>query len=109
MLRDVIFLSALIVVLFVAWLALKLNIRVRRKRATEIKHLNLSGYITFVKNFKLGEEAEKAGDSHEALKHFRLALSNLEEEEKPDELTLETIEEVKNRISALESSVNPSN
>lgn len=102
MYRDVILLSALIVVLFVIWLALKLSIRVRRAHARQIKGLNLASYVTFVNNFNRGEEAEKRGDRQDALRYYRRALLNLEEEENPDKLTLETIAEVQAKIEALQ-------
>lgn len=102
MFKDVIFLSVLIAVLFLFWIALNINIRVRRKRTREIKNVNFSGYIVFVKQFKLAEEAEASGDTKIALEHFNKALASLEEEENPDTLIRETIDEVKTRISALE-------
>lgn len=102
MFHDVIFLSALILVLFIIWLALKINIHVRRKRADSIKEGNLANYVTFVNNFKKAEAAEGRGDKAEALRYFRRALEILHEIEEQDEMTQETIEEVQGRIAALE-------
>jgi hypothetical protein len=102
--QDVIFLSVLIVVLFIGWVALKLNIRVRKARAGEIKRANLAGYVTFASYFNKAEEAEKSGDKLRALELFRRALRILENEEKQDEITIETRKEVSERIALLEKS-----
>jgi len=100
--QDVIFLSALIVVLFIGWLALKLNIRVRKARAKEIKSVNFANYVSFVNNFNKAEEAEKNGDRRQALRLFKRSLQILEDEENQDEITREAREEVLERIAALE-------
>jgi len=100
--QDVIFLSALILVLFIIWVALKINIKVRKARAEEIKKINLANYVTFVNNFNKGEEAERRGDRRTALQFFKRALQILEDEEQQDELTRETKKEVLERIAALE-------
>jgi hypothetical protein len=100
--QDVIFITAFIVVLFIIWIALKLNIRVRKARAEHIKQVNLADYVTFVNNFTKAEEAEKKGNRSEALRLFRRALERLEDEKNPDDITLETMEEVRARIAALE-------
>lgn len=102
MFQDVIFLSALIVVLFIGWLALKLNIRVRKARAKEIKSVNFANYVSFVNNFNKAEEAEKNGDRRQALRLFKRSLQILEDEENQDEITREAREEVLERIAALE-------
>ena len=102
MIRDLIFMSALVIVLFIAWVALKVNIRVRKARANQIKTTNLVGYVTFVNNFNRGEEAEERGDKPEALRCFRRALACLEEERERDDLVNETIAEVKAKIATLE-------
>lgn len=102
MFQDVIFLSALIVVLFIGWLALKLNIRVRKARAKEIKSVNFANYVSFVNNFNKAEEAEKKGDHRQALRLFKRSLQILEDEENQDEITREAREEVLERIAALE-------
>jgi len=100
--QDVIFLSALIVVLFIGWLALKLNIRVRKARAKEIKSVNFANYVSFVNNFNKAEEAEKNGDRRQALRLFKRSLQILEDEENQDEITREAREEVLERIATLE-------
>ncbi|HUX07065.1 MAG TPA: hypothetical protein VMX35_07085 [Acidobacteriota bacterium] len=102
MFQDVIFLSALIVVLFIGWLALKLNIRVRKARAKEIKSVNFANYVSFVNNFNKAEEAEKNGDRRQALRLFKRSLQILEDEENQDEITREAREEVLERIATLE-------
>lgn len=100
--RDLILLSSLILVLLIVYVALKVNIRVRKARTAEIKKLNIAGYVKFLNNFKRGEEAEDRGNKQEAVQWFRRALVCLEEEENPDELVEETIVEVKNKIDDLE-------
>ncbi len=102
MFRDVIFLSALILVLFIIWIALKLNIRVRKSRAEQIKKVNFASYVTFANNFTRGEEAEMRGDREGALRHVRRAMSSLNEEEDPDELTRQAIDDVRKKIATLE-------
>lgn len=102
MFNDVVFLVILIVVLAIIWIALNINIYLRRKRARQIRSLNLAHYVTFVNNFKLAEEEEKKGNIKLAIIHFRKALENLEREENPDEIVLETIDEIKQRLAALE-------
>ncbi len=106
MFQDVIFLSALILVLFIGWLALKLNIRVRKARAKEIKKVNFANYVSFASNFTKAEEAEKSGNHRQALHLFKRALQILEEDENQDEITRETREEVLERITALEQAKN---
>lgn len=101
MYNDVILLSALIIVLFIIWIALKLNVRVRRQKLEQIKSLNLANYVTFINNYTQGEEAEKKGDKTSARRYFQKALLNLEEEQDPDELTRDAIKDIKERIDAL--------
>ena len=108
MLRDLIFIVALVVVLFIVWLALKMNIRVRKARASEIKGINLAGYVTFINNFKKGEEAEGRGNRQEAIRCFRRALSSLRSSEDSDELVKETEREVSERIASLEREISGS-
>ena len=102
MFRDVIILSAVIIVLFIIWLALKINIHVRRKRAGALKEVNLANYVTFINNFNKAEEAERRSDQATALQHYRRALEILHEIEEQDELTQDTIKEVEGRIAVLE-------
>lgn len=101
MFNDVILLSALIIVLFIIWIALKLNVRVRKQKLEQIKSLNLANYVTFINNYKQGEEAENKGDKTSALRFFQKALLNLEEEQNPDELTRDAIKDIKVRIDSL--------
>lgn len=101
MYNDVILLSALILVLVIIWVALKLNVRVRKQKLQQIKSLNLANYITFINNYTQGEEAEKKGDKTSARRHFQKALLNLEEEQNPDTLTKDAIKDIKERIDAL--------
>ena len=103
MFNDVIFLSIFIVVMTIIWIALNINIRVRKQKAKQIRSLNLANYVTFINNFKLAEEEEQKGNTKIAIMHFRKALENLEQEENPDELVQETIDEIKERLAALES------
>ncbi len=100
--QEVVFLSALILVLFIVWLALKLHVRVRRTRAKEIRKLNLASYVTFINNYKRGEEAEERGSLAEALRCYRRALENLKEDVVSDDLTRETSSELEDKIAALE-------
>jgi Cdc6-like AAA superfamily ATPase len=92
----------LILVLFIGWLALKINIRVRKAQAKTIKKINLANYVTFASNFTQAEEAERKGDRRKALQLFKRALQILEDDENQDEITLETKKEVVERIAALE-------
>ena len=100
--QEVVFLSALILVLFIVWLALKLQVRVRRTRAREIRKLNLASYVTFINNYKRGEEAEGRGSPAEALRCYRRALESLREDVVSDDLTRETTSELEDKIAALE-------
>lgn len=92
----------LVLVLLIIWIALKLNIKVRSQKVQQIKNQNLGNYVTFLNNFNTAEEEEKKGNIKIARIHFQKALRALEEEENPDDLVKETIDEVKGRLAALE-------
>ena len=104
MFQDVILMGSLVLVLFIIWVGLMVNLYVRKARARQIKKLPLAGYVTFLNNFKEAEAAQERGNIELALAHFRRALQSLETEEKPDELVEETKAEVRERIAALEGS-----
>lgn len=105
MFTDVIILSALIVVLFILWIGLKLNARVRLQKIRDVKgaRVDLAAYVNFAQTFNLAEEEERKGNLKLARFHFQRALELLEQEEEPDQLTRETIAEVKQRLASLDS------
>jgi hypothetical protein len=100
--NNVIFLVVIIIVLTVAWIAVNINIRTRKKSAADIKKVSMSGYIAFLKSFQAAEEEENKGDLQSARSHFQKALELLQNEELQDDLIKETIAEVEERIAALE-------
>jgi hypothetical protein len=103
--RDTILLALFVLVMLIIWIALNVNIFVRKKKMKAIRGQNksLGNYVTFVHNFKHGEEEEKKGNTKIALMYYNKALEILENEEEKDELVQETIEEVKEKIASLEA------
>ena len=103
MFNDVIFLISLIVVLTIIWIALNINIRIRKQKVKQIKSIKLANYVKYVNNFNTAEEEEKKGNKKIAIVHYRKALDNLLEEENPDDIVRDAISELEERLSALES------
>lgn len=106
MLRDTILLALFVLVMLIIWIALNVNIFVRKRRMKQIKGQNKSmgSYVTFVHNFNAGEEEEKKGNNKIALMYFNKALEVLQQEENKDELVLETIQEVEEKIASIKES-----
>jgi hypothetical protein len=91
------------VVLTIIWIALNVNIYIRKQKVKQIKSVKLANYVKYVNNFNTAEEEEKKGNKKIAIVQYRKALENLLEEENPDDIVQEAIAEIKERLSALES------
>lgn len=100
--QNIYFMGTLVAVLFAMWLGLKFVIHRRKESAEQVRQVNVAGYVTFLNNFKKGEEAEEKGRKREALFCFQRALASLEEMGTPDQLLQETMDEVRGRIARLE-------
>lgn len=101
--NDVIFWGSIVAVLTIIWIALNINIRIRKQKVDQIKSINLKNYVTFINSYKLAEEEEQKGNVKVALVHYRKALESLEREENPDALIEETTADLRTRIQSLET------
>lgn len=102
MFDDVIILGSVVAVLTIIWIGLNINIKIRRNKLKQIKKVDFSSYVTFTKNFKIAEKEESEGNLKIARNYFDKCLKILEEEENPDDLVKETIDEVKQRIALVD-------
>ena len=95
-----------IIILFFAILLLliaRFSKGIAEQRIKSISKLDgMSNYIKFASNYDKAEAAIKKNRIAEAKKYFHSALRNLESIEKKDELVIDNIKLVKNRLEKLD-------
>lgn len=99
-----IWLIFLVIFLFISVAAASLLKRFKEKKLIDVRSINKAAvYVKFINNFKLAEEEERRKRFDRALDHYKIALQMLESTTEQDDLIIQNIDMLKNKIKLLDN------
>jgi NADH:ubiquinone oxidoreductase subunit 3 (subunit A) len=95
-----IFIAIFIVIGVIASILVRL---LKEKKLQDIKNIHKAAvYVKFINNFKQAEELEKKGEYNQAIQFYAAALQILIKIPDKDELVMENINNIENKIKTLD-------